>query len=150
MRERHLKLFVIFIALSGLLLHYQNCGSKSASMADGSPDPFESSDPQMGIINPIETGTIQFLQTKTEINDATQQIVAYGVCSSEQQGALLSWTLVDTSAQAISRGRSLCDRGTFEVVYDNAVSLDCNSTLKLTAYFGSKEKTDLLVEKVCL
>ncbi len=150
MRERHLKLFVIFIALSGLLLHYQNCGSSSTQMADATQDPLQNSDPQMGIINPIETGTIQFLQSKTEINDATQQIIAYGVCSSEQQGALLSWTLVDTAAQAISQGRSLCDRGTFEVVYNEAASLDCNSTLKLTAYFGAKEKTDLLVEKVCL
>lgn len=150
MRERHLKIFVIFVALSGLLLHYQNCGSKSAEMSDAGSNPLLNSDPQVGIINPIETGGIQFLQSKTEITDSTMQIIAYGVCSTDQQGALLSWTLVDTEAQAISKGRSLCDRGTFEVVYEEASSLDCNSTLKLTAYLGSKEKTDLLVEKVCL
>lgn len=150
MRERQLKIFVIFIALSGLLLHYQNCGSKSAQQnAEVGQNPGSTSDPELGIINPVNTGSIQFLQTKTEIDNTSTQIVAYGICSQEQEGALLSWKLSGADAQIISKGKSLCDRGTFEVVYNEASSLACNSTLQLTAFLGSQEKTELFVKKIC-
>lgn len=141
MKERHWKITIIFAALAGLLLQYQNCGSNAGQ---------QNSDPEMGVINPIETGSIQFLQSKTEIDDSTTQLVAHGVCSAEQDGALLSWRLADpNSQQTISSGKSLCDRGTFEIIYEETTSLDCNSTNKLTAYLGSQEKTDLIVEKKC-
>lgn len=141
MKERHWKIIVIFVALTGLLLHYQNCGSKAG----------QSSDPEMGVINPIETGSIQFLQSKTEIDNSTTQLVAHGVCSLEQDGALLSWRLADPNSQeTISSGKSLCDRGAFEIIYAETSNLDCNSVNKLTAYLGSQEKTDLIVEKKCL
>lgn len=150
MQERHLKISVIFIALLGLLLHYQNCGSTAAQQnVDSDQSPGSISDPELGIINPVNTGSIQFLQSKAEIDDRSTQIVAYGVCSQEQEGALLSWKLSGNDAQIISNGKSLCDRGTFEVVYNEASSLDCDSTLKLTAFLGSQEKTELSVEKIC-
>ncbi len=141
MQERHFKLSIIFIALSGLLLHFQNCGSAPGQLQ---------ADSDMKIINPVETGSIQFLQSKTEIDSSATQIVAYGVCSSEQDGAILSWRMANEHSQQISSGRSLCDRGAFEVIYEEASQLECNSTVRLTASLGAKEKTELVVEKKCL
>ncbi len=150
MQERHLKIVIIFVALSGLLFHYQNCGSTGAQQntdTDLNAGPIAS--PELGIINPVNTGSIQFLQSKAEIDDRSTQIVAYGVCAQEQEGALLSWRLSGEDASIISSGKSLCDRGTFEVVYNEASSLECDSTIQLTAFLGSQEKTELSVEKRC-
>lgn len=140
MKERTYKIGLIFIALAGVLLNFQNCGSSPSQQADS----------DMKIINPVQTGSIQFLQTKTEIDNSATQLVAYGVCSAEQDGAILSWRMADEQSQQISSGRSLCDRGAFEVVYEEASQLECNSTIRLTAFLGSQEKTELLVEKKCL
>ena len=139
MNERYSKLAVIFITLSGVLFNFQNCGSQ----------PAEQSGSEMKIINPVETGSIQFLQTKTEIDNSATQLIAYGVCSAEQDGAILSWKLANEHAEQISSGRSLCDRGTFEVIFDEASAIECNSTIRLTAFLGSQEKTELIVEKKC-
>ena len=143
MRERHFKIAIIFSCLSLVLLQYQNCGSQA-------PQDSVAQDPDLGVINPINTGSIQFLQTKTEIDDSIQNIVAYGVCSAEQQGALLSWKLVDENEVVVSSGRSTCERATFEIISSDISSLDCGSLSKLTAYLGAHEKTELVVEKKCL
>jgi hypothetical protein len=140
MQERQLKIGIVLIALSGILIHFQNCGSSPGQQAGS----------DMKIINPVETGSIQFLQSKTEISNATTQLVALGVCSAEQDGAVLSWRLADEQFQQISSGQSLCDRGAFEVIYEEASMLECNATIRLTAFLGSQEKTELLVEKKCL
>lgn len=140
MKERNFKISLIFIMLTGILFNFQNCGS--------SPTQQVSSD--MKIINPVETGSIQFLQSKTEIDNSATQLVAYGICASEQDGAILSWRVADEQSQQISSGRSLCDRGAFEVVFEQASMIECNSTIRLTAFLGSQEKTELLVEKKCL
>ncbi len=145
MRERHFKIAMIFGCLSLVLLQYQNCGSQAPQ--DSSSTIVQ--DPDLGVINQVNTGSIQFLQTKTEIDASAQDIVAYGVCSVEQQGALLSWKLVDENEQVVSKGRSTCDRGTFEIISSDISSLDCGSLSKLTAYLGSSEKTELIVEKKC-
>lgn len=147
MRERHFKTAMIFGCLSFVLLQYQNCGSQSQQ--ENSKPTTVVQDPDMGVINPVNTGSIQFLQSKTEIDEETQNIAAYGVCSSEQQGALLSWKLVDENALIVSKGRSTCDRGAFEIVSSDVAALDCGSLSKLTAYLGSSEKTELIVEKKC-
>jgi hypothetical protein len=140
MNERYCKMAIIFIVLAGVLFNFQNCGSQ----------PTEQSDSEMKIINPVETGSIQFLESKTEIDNSATQLIAYGVCSTEQDGAILSWRLADEQSQQISSGRSLCDRGAFEVIFDEASAIECNSTMRLTASLGSQEKTELIVEKKCL
>ncbi len=140
MKERYCKIGIIFIALAGVLFNFQNCGSSPAQQTSG----------EMKIINPVETGSIQFLQSKTEIDNSATQLIAYGVCASEQDGAVLSWRMADAQSQQISSGRSLCDRGAFEVIFEQASMIECNSTIRLTAYLGSQEKTELLVEKKCL
>ena len=140
MKERTYKIGLIFLALAGVLLNFQNCGSNPSQKADS----------EMKIINPVQTGSIQFLQTKTQIDNSATQLVAYGVCSVEQDGAILSWRMADAQSKPISSGRSFCDRGAFEVIYEEASLLECNSTIRLTAFLGSQEKTELLVEKKCL
>lgn len=146
MKERQWKLFSIFAGLSLLLFQYQNCGKTSIhGQADAT------NDSQVGIINPINTGSIQFLEKKTQISEQETQIVAYGICAEAQEGALLSWKLLNQDGdQILSSGKSLCDRGAFEVISNEVVQANCGSTLRLTAFLGSQEKTELLVEKKCL
>jgi hypothetical protein len=145
MRERYMKIISIFVLLTVVLFQYQNCGSQNQKLAGDS----YSNDPEMGVINPINIGSIQFLQSKTEIDDSVKELTAYGVCSQDQQGALLSWKLIDEETNILSTGKSLCNQGTFEIVSSIASSIVCGSSSKLTAYLGSQEKTELLVEKVC-
>lgn len=149
MKERHIKLLSIFLILGGVLMHYQNCSQNSKSLDAQQNSENLNSDPTMRIINPVETGGIQFLESKTQLASTDQSFIAYGLCSAEQQGALLSWKLFDANENLISKGKSLCDKGAFEVVYQEAGSLPCDSALKLSAYFGSSVSADLSVSKSC-
>lgn len=149
MKECHFKLMSIFTLLAAVLFHYQNCGSKSANLSEGSTITQNlNSDPEVGVINPINTGSIQFLQSKTQVANSDVTLVAYGSCSQDQQGALLSWKIFDSTNSILAIGKSLCNQGTFEVIYQEIETLNCGN-LKLSAYFGSQAQTDMLIEKAC-
>lgn len=144
MQERQLKILGIFLSLSLVLLNYQNCGSKGGA-ASGSA----SADGEMGIINAINTGGIAFTQTKATVSSTDTELAIAGLCSQEQAGGLIGWQALDESGSQIASGKSLCDRGSFEVLFVGVESLSCGAKLNLKAAFGSKSKSELIIEKKC-
>jgi len=149
MNERKFKILVIFAVLAGVLLNYQNCASQKNSLTPADLADSEQSDGQMDIINPISTGGIQFVQNKAQVSSVDTDLKALGLCSAEQHGAQLSWKVLDEEENILAQGKSLCDRGSFEVVLDGVETLPCDAQLKLKAAFGAKAKTELSISKEC-
>lgn len=145
MQERPLKILSIFLSLSIVLLNYQNCGSKTSATGTAAAVSDENS-----IINPVVTGGISFVQTKATVSASDTELAIDGLCSKDQSGGLIGWQALDSSQNIIASGRSLCDRGAFEVLFAGVDNLACGSNLKLKAFFGSKSKTELTIEKKCL
>lgn len=144
MQERQLKILGIFLSLSIVLLNYQNCGSSkgaagTATIAD-----------ENSIINPVVAGGIAFVQTKATVNASDTELAVDGLCSKEQSGGLIGWQALDDSGDVVASGKSLCDKGAFEVLFAGVENLACGSNLTLKAAFGSKSKTELTIEKKCL
>lgn len=147
MNERRLKILIIFTVLCGVLFNYQNCGSKNAT---SSAEPIQLvDDGEMDIIDPMSTGGIQFVQSKAEVTTADTELAASGICSAEQNGSLLSWKVFNSNLEIVAQGKSLCDKGTFEIVFEGVESLACDTELSLQAFFGAKAKTQLLISKNC-
>jgi hypothetical protein len=145
MKARQYKLLGIFLVLGAVLLNYQNCGSKGASSAS-----VETADGgEMGIINPVIAGGINFTQSKAVVSASDTELAVDGLCSKEQSGALIGWQLRDDNANIVSAGRSLCDKGAFEVVFAGVQSLACGASMTLVATFGSKAKSEIAIEKNC-
>ena len=127
MKTHQYKILIIFAILSGILIQYQNCGSKGSLDSSATTAPVisgdDSSGGEMHAINPISTGGIQFLQAKTTIGTSDQNISAYGTCSVDQQGAILSWQLFDDGGHLLFSGKAPCDKGVFQVAFDGAEDL---------------------------
>lgn len=143
MKDRQLKIVGIFLSLSLLLLNYQNCGSKGGATATNGTD-------QNSIINPVVAGGISFIQTKATVNASDTELAIDGLCSKEQAGGLIGWQALDQSGEIIASGKSLCDKGGFEVLFAGVDNLACGTNLTLKAAFGAKSKTELIIEKNCL
>ncbi len=144
MQERQLKILGIFLSLSLVLLNYQNCGSKGGA-ADG-----DAAAATEGIINPVNVGGIAFVQEKATVSSADTELAINGLCSKEQAGGLIGWQALDESDVVVASGKSLCDRGAFEVLFVGVENLACGAKLNLKAAFGSKSKTELVIEKQCI
>ncbi|MCC6138815.1 MAG: hypothetical protein IT287_09290 [Bdellovibrionaceae bacterium] len=144
MQERQLKILGIFVSLSLVLLNYQNCGSSKG--ADGAP----AAGADMGIINPVVAGGISFVQTKATVNAADTELAIDGLCSKEQSGGMIGWQALDEEQTVVASGKSLCEKGGFEVLFAGVENLACGSKLTLKAAFGSKSKSELEIEKNCL
>lgn len=143
MQERQLKILGIFLSLSIVLLNYQNCGSKGGAGTATAAG-------ENSIINPVIAGGISFVQTKATVNASDTELAIDGLCSQEQSGGLIGWQALDQAGDVVASGKSLCDKGGFEVLFAGVENLACGSNLKLKAAFGSKSKTELTIEKNCL
>lgn len=145
MQERQLKILGIFLSLSLVLLNYQNCGSKGgAANADAT-----AAGADVGIINPVNTGGISFVQEKATVSSSDTELAINGLCSKEQSGGQIGWKAVDESDVVVASGKSLCDRGAFEVLFVGVENLSCGAKLNLIAAFGSKSRSELVIEKKC-
>lgn len=150
MQERHFKLLVIFTMLSGVLLQYQNCGSPKNADASVQIENLDPNARDRSVINDVSVGGIQFLQNKTAVQAADSEFRAYGTCAADQQGAMLSWKVVNQDEQVLANGKSLCNEGLFEVHVVNASDLSCEDDLVLKAAFGAKAKAESVVDKSCI
>ncbi|MBY0314465.1 MAG: hypothetical protein K2Q26_03030 [Bdellovibrionales bacterium] len=146
MKRRQYKVLGIFAILSVLILNYQNCGAKGAG---GASTEASSDGGTMGVINPVNTGGIQFTESKATVSSLDEELNIVGLCSVEQSGAFIKWSLQDNDGNELFEGRSLCDRGSFEVAFENVKQLACNSKLQLKAVFGAKAKTQIEIQKNC-
>lgn len=146
MQERQLKVLGIFLTLSLVLLNYQNCGSSKG----GGGETATAVDGDNSIINPVVTGGISFVQTKATVSASDTELAIDGLCSQEQAGALIGWQAFDDLGDVVASGKSLCDKGAFEVLFAGVENLACGSNLTLKAAFGAKSKTELIIEKKCL
>ena len=148
MNRYPIKNYALFIIMSLVLLNYQNCGS-AKNMGDPQSD-FNADGSEMGIINPVSTGGISFVQTKAVVSASDTELAINGLCSQEQSGGLIGWKALDENDNLMAEGNSLCDRGAFEVLFAGVDSLSCGSKITLKAAFGAKSKSELLIEKNCL
>lgn len=148
MKERQLKVLIIFGVLSAVLLSYQNCGSKNSSL-DATAKVITSDDGEMDIIDANITGQINFAESKVVLDSNDVELKAAGICSAEQDGGLLSWKVYDEADDVIAEGKALCDNGTFEVVIADADAIACDAELSLKANFGAKAKAQIAVSKKC-
>lgn len=147
MKERQYKIFSIFAMLSIVLVHYQNCGAAKYSPSADTNIAADGKD--LGVINPISTGGIQFPQSKTTVSSVDKNLNVSGICSLEQNGAFISWVLEDENGQKLFADKSLCDRGSFAVAFEGVEGLACNAKLQLKAFFGAKAKTQIEIHKNC-
>ncbi len=135
--------------MSFMLLNYQNCGS-SKNMDGTAATPDVNDGGEMGIINPVIAGGISFVQTKATVSAADTELAIAGLCSKEQSGGLIGWQATDQNGTLMASGNSLCDKGSFEVLFAGVESLACGAKLTLKATFGAKSKSELEIEKNCL
>lgn len=142
MKDKRLKILGIFLGLSLVLFNYQNCGSKNSSTPSQANNE--------SIINRVVTGGISFVQTKATVSASDTELAINGLCSQEQSGGLIGWQALDQASNVIASGNSLCDRGSFEVLFAGVDNLDCGSKLTLIAKFGTKSRSELEIEKNCL
>lgn len=144
MKRSHVKSFAIFIALSLVLINYQNCSS-----AANSDDALMFASSTEGTIDEVNTGEIDFIQEKVSVNESDENLTLYGICSSQQNGAMISWKLFDKQGNEMERGQALCDTGAFEVSFEGVDQLACDSKLSLKAFFGAKANSQMSIEKNC-
>jgi hypothetical protein len=153
MKRYQYKVFAVFAVTCLLLLQYQNCGS-SKNLNPVAEDqslsaPEDSADGDMHVINEVNTGGIQFVQSKTVVSSSDSDFSAFGTCSLEHQGALLSWQLLDESGSSLFKGKSKCENGVFRVDFQGVDSLACGTNLILKAAFGAQAETQTLISKNC-
>jgi hypothetical protein len=150
MKKYQYRVIGIFISLTLILLQYQNCASSKGSSLDATDEAaiVDGSDDRH-VINEVNTGGIQFLQSKTILTASDQNLSAYGSCAVEQQDGKLSWQLLDDQGNLLFKGSALCDKGIFEVRFEGVDDLACDANLTLKAYFGAQAKTETLINKKC-
>lgn len=150
MKQRFKNSAIVLLALSLLVLQFQNCAQSSSDEYEPQDEKtIGEGDQQESIINPITTGSLQFVEKIIQFDEAEDMVVAYGVCSAEQQGSLISWKLYDEDENELERGRSLCDLGAFEISFEGAQTLHCGSEQVLKAFLGAKSKSEVSLMKVC-
>lgn len=149
MKNYHLRVLTIFIVLSGILVQYQNCGSKGG-VTDAVVSEEIPQDDRRDVINEVNTGDIQFIQAKTTVNGSDSNLAVFGTCSLEHNKALLSWELLDVNGERLFSGQSMCSAGVFKVEFEGVDSLACGSSLALKAYFGAQAQTQTVINKKCI
>jgi len=147
MKARHLRVLGIFLLLSGVLINYQNCGQShgssgaAAKAADGGSG-------SVDIIDQNITGGLSFVDSKVTLHSSDQNLKASGLCSADQDGALIAWKVYDGD-EVVAEGKALCDQSVFNVEISDAGDVACGANLELKAALGAKASAELAISKVC-
>jgi len=108
MSSRHRVLtFISLVILPLILFQFQNCAPAGAgATAPG----------QVGLVDNIKT-QIQFVNNNAQIQDEAASVDIDGFCSSDHEGATLTWSVWDpqNSKQPILQGTTACAHGRFDV-----------------------------------
>ena len=128
--RKWLSLTTSLLCLTAVAVKFQNCAPGGNSL-DGLP--FESeisrdnSDVPNSIIDESRRSTaLSFNQKAISVGDAESDITAQGECFEEQNGALLSWALLDPNDDSVLLvGQTGCQEGVFEVAINNLQDFQC-------------------------
>ena len=146
MQARHLRVLGIFLLLSGVLINYQNCGQSHG--AAGPAAKAANDGGSVDIIDQNITGGLSFVDSKVTLSASDQNLKASGLCSADQDGALISWKVYD-GEDVVAEGKALCDKSLFNVEISDANDVACGANLHLEAALGAKAKAELAISKNC-
>lgn len=129
-----------------VLMLYQNCAPPAATNSSDYGDV-----PPPGVIDDVNLTTgLSFVQSSLELQSSNLTFDVHGICSSEQSGARLAWSLIDraTNAQVLS-GYADCEKGGFRVRVNDSQSLSCGAEHVLTAQLGARKGGEVSVTRRC-
>ena len=137
-----LKSIVLFLLLGLTVVQYQNCAE---------PQNFDQEEiaGEVDKIDTVDVGQIYFPPPQTKVAAAGAQDSLHVVGGCAQSGSIISWTLRTQEGQLIDRGRSSCDRGSFEVELSSEWGQFCNENLVLKAALGAQSETSTTIIPEC-
>jgi len=143
---------LLFPVISAVLVfHFQNCTPQGEGEAALGSDPAADSSRPVTVIDPVNLNTaVSFNRKQVELHSDVESVVLAGQCSSEQEGSVLGWSVLDeASGQEQDRGFSRCEGGEFKIELAPTQELVCDQTYKIRARLGLGEAGETELSRRC-
>jgi hypothetical protein len=162
--EAKIKLAIYFALGVGLLVPFQNCAPTSSSAPALATSPSEqaasssavgansssSGLPVSTIDNVNATTALVFVESSATGSASGPALSLNGICSQQQNGATLRWTLSDpASGEEIATDVMPCDQGSFSVEIAPAQLPQCGYAYSVKAVLGMGQPASATVSKAC-
>lgn len=140
-----------------LLFSHQNCAPSNMSAtgtAGGSSAGIDPSRPVTIIDDSKSTAAVSFPYAEVEIQSKTSDASLNGICSTEQEGAVLGWKMNqvqdDGSLGAeVAQGYAECSGGSFKVDLASVQGLVCDRKYAVTARLGFAKPGQTVIHRRC-
>jgi hypothetical protein len=140
-----------------MLFSHQNCapsGNASGTTSTGTALNPGDSQPITITDSSTQTLVVSFAQPQIQLNVQSGETSVQGICSTQQEGSVLSWTIQPASAGGASgsdvrSGSATCTGGHFEVQLSNVEQLTCGEPYELTAQFGFVTPGQTVISYAC-
>ncbi|OQW50753.1 MAG: hypothetical protein A4S09_11400 [Proteobacteria bacterium SG_bin7] len=135
----------VLLTLGFALFQYQNCAPvQSTEFIDyGNPG-------RVGIIDDFNRNTqLKFVESEVVVPSNVSDIQVDGLCSSNQDGSVLSWRVINEANEVVSSGHSTCDLSGFRVYLSQLNQLPCGKSHSLRAQFGFDKGDEVPIVRDC-
>lgn len=143
---RNLRTYCLLATLGLALFQYQNCAplNTQAVLDD------QTNSGRVGIIDNFDKTTqIKFVESEVVVPGDLDDVQIDGLCSSQQDGAVLVWRVVNENNEIVTSGNSTCDLSGFRVYLSQVNQLPCGKSHSLKAQFGFDKGDQVLIVRDC-
>jgi hypothetical protein len=140
-----LRILSVLLILGFSIFQYQNCAPvQSTTFVDGIDSE------RVGIIDDYDRNTqLKFVSSEVIVPENASDVQVDGLCSSSQDGSVLSWRVINENNEVISAGNSTCDLSGFRVYLSQVNQLPCGKSHSLRAQFGFDQGDEVLIVRDC-
>lgn len=141
---KKLRLLSILLILGLAFLQFQNCAPvQSTTFVDHGNG-------RVGIIDDFDRHTeLKFATDGVIFPSSVSDIEVDGLCSSNQDGSVLSWRVINENNEVVSSGHSTCDVSGFRVYLSQVNQLPCGKSHSLKAQFGFDQGDQIPIVRDC-
>lgn len=140
-----LRVLSVLSILGFAIFHFQNCAPvQSATFIDSIDSE------HVGIIDNFDRNTqLKFVEAEVIVPENASDVQVDGLCSSSQDGSVLSWRVINENNEIVSAGNSTCDLSGFRVYLSQVNQLPCGKSHSLKAQFGFDKGDQILIVRDC-
>ncbi len=142
---KKLRVLSVLLILGFALFQYQNCAPVQSTTFIDVVDPN-----RVGIIDDFDRHTqLKFVSSEVIVPSNVSTVQVEGLCSSNQDGSVLSWRVINEENEVVSSGHSTCDLSGFRVYLSQVNQLACGKSHSLKAQFGFDEGDQIPIVRDC-
>lgn len=144
---------VLFPVISAVLVfHFQNCTPQGEGEVALERDPAADSSHSVTVIDPVNLNTaVSFNSKRVDLHSDVEAVVLTGQCSSEQEGSVLGWNVLDevSGQEERAQGFSKCEGGEFKIELAPTQELVCGQVYRVRARLGLGEAGETALSRRC-